>query len=215
MLPLVSLFQLQACNPVIIGFAVSTLVVLGLAYWILVPVSIVRVSATKRRNQSTVHFRSFETKDWSNRSRDKAPKAYPIPPVVPNGWIPIAESRDIQSNQIIKSHIHIHEVIIIRKPDGRIAVYDALCPHLGADLSVGGEVVTLRRGDGQESETCVKCPFHGWLFSVNNGRVTFVPYTKDQSKQRLHDYTIFRLLVCPLTKSTCDLCEQRVQKACG
>ncbi|GBM68856.1 Cholesterol 7-desaturase, partial [Araneus ventricosus] len=42
---------------------------------------------------------------------------------------------------------------------GQLYVLDAYCPHLGADLTVGGKV----RGD------CIECPFHGWLANGNDG----------------------------------------------
>jgi len=42
---------------------------------------------------------------------------------------------------------------------------DAYCPHLGANLGVGGRVV----GD------CVECPFHGWQFNTE-GQCTSIPY---------------------------------------
>lgn len=43
---------------------------------------------------------------------------------------------------------------------------DAYCPHLGANLAVGGTVV---------GET-VRCPFHGWQFDPS-GKCVHIPYT--------------------------------------
>ena len=126
-------------------------------YWILVPINQIR--------------------DWSQASQDNHPRSRPVPPVFPNGWVPIAESRDITSARIFKAKVHVNQVIIVRKSDGSVAVYDAFCPHLGADLSVGGEIVKSSRGD-----SCIKCPFHGWLFSSSDGTCAEVAYAKDQSE---------------------------------
>lgn len=41
---------------------------------------------------------------------------------------------------------------MFRNDKGVVNVLDAFCPHLGADIGIGGTV----RGD------CVECPFHHW-----------------------------------------------------
>ncbi len=48
----------------------------------------------------------------------------------------------------------------------------AYCPHLGANVAVGGRVL----GD------CVECPFHEWVFSGEDGRCQGVPYLAEGSK---------------------------------
>jgi cholesterol 7-dehydrogenase len=68
-------------------------------------------------------------------------------------------------------------VIVVRQETGKVAVYDAYCPHLGADLSVGGEIVA-----NNERSACIKCPFHGWLYRCSDGTCVQVPYAKDQSE---------------------------------
>lgn len=46
-------------------------------------------------------------------------------------------------------------------------VLDAYCPHLGANIAIGGFV----RGD------CIECPFHQWQFSGHDGRCVNIPYS--------------------------------------
>ena len=46
------------------------------------------------------------------------------------------------------------------------AVLDAFCPHMGAHLGFGGEVVG----------NSIKCPFHGWSFD-REGKCQRIPYT--------------------------------------
>ncbi|KAL8174272.1 UNVERIFIED_CONTAM: hypothetical protein K2H54_041161 [Gekko kuhli] len=57
---------------------------------------------------------------------------------------------------------------VFRDLSGQSYVLDAYCPHLGANLSVGGRVVG----------SCIECPFHGWQFSGKDGKCTRIPYAK-------------------------------------
>ena len=53
---------------------------------------------------------------------------------------------------------------------------DAYCPHLGADIAVGGTVI----------EECVTCPFHGWRFDATGHNVE-IPYAKSVNRTaKLH-----------------------------
>lgn len=56
---------------------------------------------------------------------------------------------------------------VVKDRDDCIALLDAYCPHLGANLSVGGKVI------GENLE----CPFHGWKFNIQ-GKCVDVPYIK-------------------------------------
>jgi cholesterol 7-dehydrogenase len=49
--------------------------------------------------------------------------------------------------------------------DGKVGVLDAYCPHMGANMAVGGKVV---------GESLV-CPFHLWEYA-KDGKVTRIPY---------------------------------------
>ncbi len=50
---------------------------------------------------------------------------------------------------------------------GAVFALDAVCPHLGANMAVGGKVT----GDKLE------CPFHGWQFSGTSGACVHIPYS--------------------------------------
>lgn len=56
---------------------------------------------------------------------------------------------------------------VFRGEDGRINVLDAMCPHLGANIAIGGVV----------SGDCIQCPFHGWVFSGSTGKCVRIPYS--------------------------------------
>lgn len=69
--------------------------------------------------------------------------------------------------------IHHHsfpgeQLAVFRGQDGKAYVLDAYCPHLGANLAVGGRVVG----------SCIECPFHGWQFQGNDGKCVRVPYAE-------------------------------------
>lgn len=61
---------------------------------------------------------------------------------------------------------------------GVIGLLDAYCPHLGANIALGGCTITqsplIRLGE--VIGDCVKCPFHGWQFETS-GKCTFIPYS--------------------------------------
>lgn len=58
---------------------------------------------------------------------------------------------------------------MFRAQSGKAHVVDAYCPHLGANLAVGGRVL----GD------CIECPFHGWQFQGSDGKCVKVPYAEN------------------------------------
>lgn len=51
----------------------------------------------------------------------------------------------------------------------QVYVLDAYCPHMGANLGIGGVV------NGE----CIKCPFHHWNFDGKDGSLVDIPYSDD------------------------------------
>lgn len=66
------------------------------------------------------------------------------------------------------------QVAVFRGTEGKAYVVDAYCPHLGANLAVGGRVV------GQS----IECPFHGWQFRGEDGKCVRIPYAEKGEKPR-------------------------------
>lgn len=64
------------------------------------------------------------------------------------------------------------QVVVFRDQEGKASVLDAYCPHLGANLAVGGRVVG----------NCIECPFHGWQFRGDNGKCVKIPYAQKGGK---------------------------------
>ncbi|KAF7241003.1 Cholesterol 7-desaturase [Varanus komodoensis] len=57
---------------------------------------------------------------------------------------------------------------VFRGSDGDVHVLEAYCPHLGANLAVGGRV----------QGGCLECPFHGWQFRGEDGKCVRIPYAE-------------------------------------
>lgn len=69
---------------------------------------------------------------------------------------------------------------MFRGQDGKAYVVDAYCPHLGANLAVGGRVVG----------GCIECPFHGWQFRGADGKCVKIPYADkgERSEKKLSHF---------------------------
>uniref|UniRef100_T1J9H4 cholesterol 7-desaturase n=1 Tax=Strigamia maritima TaxID=126957 RepID=T1J9H4_STRMM len=91
-----------------------------------------------------------------------------VPPVFPNGWYCILESRELLPGDV-KTVAYVGETFVVfRSQEGEVYVLDAYCTHLGANLGVGG---TLKG-------SCIECPFHGWVFDGKTGECVAVPYSE-------------------------------------
>ena len=88
------------------------------------------------------------------------------PPVYPNGWFKLANSRDVPKGKILNVRYWGQDFVLFRGQDGKIGMLDAYCTHLGAHLGVGGKV----KGN------CLECPFHGWKVNIVSLFIGFVSF---------------------------------------
>ncbi|HEX3796971.1 MAG TPA: Rieske 2Fe-2S domain-containing protein [Acidimicrobiales bacterium] len=72
----------------------------------------------------------------------------------PTGWFQLEWSDALKPGDVKRLRIFGMEVILFRTEGGTVRVADAFCPHLGANIGEGGQVV------GEN----IACPFHGWEF---------------------------------------------------
>ncbi|KAF9163058.1 hypothetical protein DFQ26_002965 [Actinomortierella ambigua] len=99
---------------------------------------------------------------------DQKRRSLEFPPPFPNGWYKLAKSGDVKPGQVISVNGLGRAFAIFRgEEDEQVYILDALCPHLGANIAVGGVV---------EGST-VTCPFHGWKFN-GDGICVDIPYSK-------------------------------------
>ena len=90
-----------------------------------------------------------------------------LPFGIPNSWYLVAFSDELAEGAVFPLPYLGRNLIAIRDGDGRVSVLDGYCPHLGANLAVGGSC----------EQGVVRCPFHGWRFDAS-GRCVEIPYAK-------------------------------------
>ncbi|XP_022102520.1 cholesterol 7-desaturase-like [Acanthaster planci] len=89
-----------------------------------------------------------------------------IPPVYPNGWFAVLRSDEVKKMETKYVHALGLHLAVFRGESGRVYVVDAYCPHLGANLAVGGKV----------AGECIECPFHGWTYRGDDGKCVKIAY---------------------------------------
>lgn len=109
------------------------------------------------------------------------PTEYDFPhPPFPNGWHGIAFSSDLAVGDVQPVRMLGRDFVVFRGEDGRAGVLDAYCPHLGAHLGYGGQVV------GND----IQCPFHHWRWS-REGNCSAIPYSdRIPSQARISTYRV-------------------------
>ena len=98
-----------------------------------------------------------------------------LPPLYPNGWTAVLESTDLKKGQIKAVFAFGKDLVVCRGQSGKCYAFDAYCPHLGANLGVGGTV----------SGESVQCPFHGWVYN-EEGKCTQIPGVDREFNKRFY-----------------------------
>ncbi|MCK9926327.1 Rieske 2Fe-2S domain-containing protein [Frankia sp. Mgl5] len=104
--------------------------------------------------------------DLSRRTRVRRERTPRFPFPIPNGWFIVAAASELEPGRTKSLFYFGKDLVLFRGTDGTPHLLDAYCPHLGANLGVGGRVV-----DGS-----LQCPFHGWRFDGGSGACVEVPY---------------------------------------
>ncbi|XP_065354900.1 cholesterol 7-desaturase nvd [Calliphora vicina] len=114
------------------------------------------------------HLNAVSKKDAINRIRKlRKIGVKELPPPYPNGWYSIMESSDLRQGEAKSVSALGEQFAIFRTLDNTVYVLDAYCPHMGANLGVGGRVVG----------GSIECPFHQWSFRGSDGKCVNVPYS--------------------------------------
>lgn len=99
------------------------------------------------------------------QAHPSAARGYDALPI-PFGWFAVAMSNEISVGDVQTKRYFATELVVWRGEDGKVNAVDPYCPHLGAHLGAGGEVIGSN----------LRCPFHHWSFNGQGG-VTDIPYT--------------------------------------
>ncbi|XP_039229577.1 cholesterol 7-desaturase nvd [Drosophila yakuba] len=112
-------------------------------------------------------------RDTINRLRKvKVKKIVDVPPPYPNGWYGILKSSQLKAGEATCVSCLGEDLVIFRTQKDNVFILDAYCPHLGANLGIGGRVV----------DDCVICPFHQWSFRGTDGLCINIPYSTSVPK---------------------------------
>jgi nitrite reductase/ring-hydroxylating ferredoxin subunit len=150
------------------GAGVCNDVMTRAGFWFAGTVGNARTWIASARNQVRCALKSVLTAR-SLRARltsGQFPKPYP------NGWYRVCGSGELPAGRVMAITCCGREMVAFRGEDGRAAVLDAFCPHLGTHLGHGGTV----------SGNNIVCPYHSWEFDAD-GTNKCIPYcSKDMSK---------------------------------
>ena len=101
--------------------------------------------------------------DWFRKPTiprtSRGQKAAEFPPPFPNGWFMLCPDYDLARGEVRKFDVLGQNIVLIKTFAGEVGAMEAWCPHLGANLGVGGTI--------NPKSDCLRCPFHGWEFDVN------------------------------------------------
>ena len=87
------------------------------------------------------------------------------PHPIPFGWFCVMLSEELAPKEVKIFHVFGRDWVLFRGEDGKVGMTDPYCPHLGAHLGYGGEVV----GNN------IRCPFHHWQYD-SEGWCKEIPY---------------------------------------
>jgi nitrite reductase/ring-hydroxylating ferredoxin subunit len=91
---------------------------------------------------------------------------FPYYTAFPWAWYAAGFADDLAPGEVRPTHLLARDLVLWRDESGVAHVMDAYCPHLGANLALGGRV----RGDN------LVCPYHWWEWD-GDGRNAHIPYS--------------------------------------
>lgn len=91
---------------------------------------------------------------------------------IPYGWFYVMDGAGLAPGEIKPIRRFGQDLIVWRGEDGQFHLQEAYCPHLGANIGVGGKVIG----------NTVQCPFHKWQFD-GDGAVAAIPYAQQLNKK--------------------------------
>jgi len=100
-----------------------------------------------------------------------------LPDRYARGWHCFGLERNIRRGEITSLEAFGTELVAFRGEDGQIRVFDAYCPHMGANLA-----------NGTVKGNTLECPFHSWQWG-DGGYCEKIPYCeKNPPKARIRQW---------------------------
>ena len=124
----------------------------------------------------------FKRQSKVRPARRGVDRSLTYPRQYPCGWYRICDSDDVGKPGNVKHAFALgREMVIFRSDDEHRQVYvlDAFCVHMGANLAVGGRVIS--------GTNCLQCPFHLWEFNGEDGRCTKIPYLDGKIPEKVRE----------------------------
>ena len=90
---------------------------------------------------------------------------FPFP--IPYSWFHVGYANELAVGEIKQVRYFGKDLVLWRDMQGAAHLQDVYCPHLGANLAVGGKV----------KGTLIECPFHHWRFD-GDGKVAEIDYAE-------------------------------------
>lgn len=87
---------------------------------------------------------------------------------LPEKWTPVMEESELENNKPALADLKGEPIVLVRK-DGEIYALGEKCSHFGGPLS-----------EGDIEGNCIRCPWHGSLFSMEDGSIAEGPATFPQ-----------------------------------
>lgn len=109
--------------------------------------------------------------------------AFEQPGLFARGWHIVSFSQELAVGAVKSLNYFNHEFVLFRGEDGKAAILDAYCPHLGAHLAGTGSLVV---------GNSIRCPFHGWQYD-GSGACIEIPYAKkipERAKSALKSWPV-------------------------
>lgn len=98
----------------------------------------------------------------------------------PTGWFQVGWSEAIGPGDVRPLRYFGEDLVMFRSRTGELAVLNAHCQHLGANLAYGGCVI----------EDGIQCPFHGWVWSTEGRNVSIPGHDAPNRARRVRPWTV-------------------------
>ncbi|QGV77256.1 Rieske 2Fe-2S domain-containing protein [Streptomyces ficellus] len=92
-----------------------------------------------------------------------------VPHIVGPGWHTIGDVADFPVGEAVRRHVGEVPVMVVREAGGAVHVLADRCSHMAGPLS-----------DGEIADGCVRCPWHGSVFRLEDGWNVRGPATAPQ-----------------------------------